>query len=44
MGHTVGARAVPGSLGFKVSSEGLSTIIDILIRSPIQVQIRADAV
>ena len=30
-------------LWFKVSSEGLSTEIDILIRSPIQLQTEADA-
>ena len=40
--NTVAARAAPGDLGLKVSSEGLSTEIDILQRSPIQVQTKAD--
>ena len=40
--HTVAARAEPRDLSFKVSSEGLSTEIDILIRSPIQVLTEAD--
>ena len=36
------AREAPGDLGFKVLSEGLSAEIDILQRSPIQVQTEAD--
>ena len=36
--HTVAARANAREPRFKVSFEGLSTEIDILIRSPIQVQ------
>ena len=38
--HIVVARAAPEDLGL-VSSKGLSTEIDILIWSPIQVQIEA---
>ena len=35
--HTVAAKAAPGDLGLKFHPKGLSTEIDILIPSPIQV-------
>ena len=35
--HNTAARAAPGDLYFKVSSEGLLIEIDILIRLPIKV-------
>ena len=40
--HAVAARAAPGDLGLNVSSEGLVAEIDILLRSPIQVQTKAN--
>ena len=40
--HIVAARVAPGAPRFKVSSEGLSAEINILLWSPIQVQTKAD--